>query len=102
MARERGPVLRAADFRADRGSMNGRALLLEQAPPDRLVEQPVRSEERARVDAAAVLQIRRPAAGLLDEQHRRSSVPGRELDLDHRLGGALGEQRISPEIAEAA
>ena len=33
---------------------------------------------------------------------RRGQVPGRQLDLDHRLGGALGEQRVAPEVAEAA
>src|SRR4051794_41048154 len=96
-----GPGAALCRLRPDRGSMGGPALLLEQAAPERLVEQAVRSEERPRVDAAAVLQVGRPAAGLLDEQHRRGSIPWRQLDLDHRLCGALGEQRVSPEIAEA-
>ena len=66
------------------------------------MEQAVRAQERASVDAAAPIQVRGAAAGLLDEQHRSGGVPGREFDLDHRLGGTLSDQGVTPEVAEAA
>ena len=69
---------------------------------DGLVEPAVGHEERPAVDRAAAVEVRRPAAGLLDEDQRRRGVPGREADLDHRLGGALGDERVAPEVAEPA
>ena len=54
------------------------------------------------VDRAPAVEVGHPAAGLLDEHERRRDVPGLETDLDHRLGGALGHERVAPEVAEAA
>ena len=42
---------------------------------------------------------RPPASSMRTE--RRGEVPCLRVDLDHRLGGALGEQRVAPEVAEA-
>ena len=52
--------------------------------------------------AATALEVGRPAAGLLDQDHGAAASQRRQLDLDHRLGGALGDQRVAPEVAEAA
>ena len=77
-------------------------LPLEEPQAHDLVQLAVGREERPAVDRPAALEVRRASAGLLDEDHRRGGVPRRQLDLDHRLGGALGQQRIAPEVAEAA
>src|SRR5436190_21918081 len=77
-------------------------LRLGQSAPDGLVEPAVRPEKRPCVDATAALEVGRAPACLLDEEHRRRGVPGRQLDLDHRLTGALGDQRVAPEVAEPA
>ncbi len=40
--------------------------------------------------------------GVLDEDEGRGQVPGIELRLEHRLAGALGHERITPEVTESA
>jgi hypothetical protein len=66
------------------------------------VEDAIRREERLAIEPAAAVEIRYPAAGLLDDEGRRRGVPDLEVDLDHRLGRAVGEERVAPEVAEAA
>ena len=46
-------------------------------------------------------EVGHPPTGLLDHDRRRGEVPAVRPDLDHRLGGALGDQRVAPEVAEA-
>jgi len=48
------------------------------------------------------VQVGDPATGLLDQDHRRSGIPRPEIDLDHRLRRSLGQQRVAPEVPEAA
>ena len=74
----------------------------QQPRPDLVVEEAVRGQQRARVDQPPAVEVGDPAAGLLDQDERRGHVPGRQLDLDHGLGGALGQQRVAPEVTEAA
>ena len=66
------------------------------------MEQPVGDQKGPAVDRSAALEIGGPAAGLLDEDHRRRRVPRRDVDRDHRLGGTLGEKPVAPEVSEAA
>ena len=54
------------------------------------------------MDRSRAVEVGQAAAGLLDDDERRGEVPGRWPDLDHRLRGALGHQRVPPEVAEAA
>ena len=63
---------------------------------------PLEARKRPGVDGPPALEVGHAAAGLLDEDDRRRGVPGLEPDLDHRLGRALGDQRVAPEVAEAA
>ena len=65
------------------------------------MEQPVRDEERPAVDRPATVEIGRPSAGLLDEDHRRGRVPGREVDLDHGFGDFWGYALLAEGAAEA-
>src|SRR5262245_51134375 len=69
--------------------------------PDDRVEMAVRGEAVAAVDTAMPIEVGHATARLFDEEDRRGRVPALEADLDHRLGRALGEQRVAPEIAEA-
>ena len=55
-----------------------------------------------RAIAAPAVEVGHPAAGLLDEERSGRRHPRLEADLDHRLGGALGDQRVAPEVAEPA
>src|SRR5919106_821623 len=62
----------------------------------------VGADDRAGIDVAAALEVGDPTAGLLDQDRRRSRVPRLEAHLDHRLGGALGDEGVPPEVAEPA
>src|SRR5438128_8378310 len=46
------------------------------------------------------LEVGQAPARLLDEDERRREVPGVELRFEHRFSGALGHQRVAPEVAE--
>ena len=54
------------------------------------------------VDGAPAGEVGDHASRLLDEDERRGQVPGVHADLDHRLGGALSHESVTPEVAEAA
>src|SRR5687768_7393345 len=79
-----------------------RLLPAEQDSAYLVVQVAVRCEDRRAVDAPAAIEIGHAAAGLLDEQRGRRSVPRLELDLQHRLRRALGNERVAPEVAESA
>ena len=50
----------------------------------------------------AAIEIGDAAAGLLDEERGRGGVPRLQVDLEHRLRRALGDEGVAPEVAEAA
>jgi hypothetical protein len=66
------------------------------------VQVAVGAHERRPVDPAGARHVGHPAAGLLDQDERRGDVPDVHPALDHRLGGAFGDERVAPEVAEAA
>src|SRR3954453_10799067 len=84
-------------------------LSLAEPTKDLVVEQPVRADERWRVDPPGSVHVGDPAAPpggpppprLFDDDHWARDVPHLHVDLEHRLRGALCHQRVAPEVAEA-
>src|SRR5438552_1410607 len=73
-----------------------------QSGDELVVQDTVARDDLEPVDPADAGEVRHPTARLLDEDERRGEVPCPDVDLDHSLGGALGKQRVAPEVAEAA
>src|SRR6266536_1869641 len=91
------PDMRSIDIVASRSPSAG-----SQPREQLLVEDTVAREDVEPVDPARTGEVREPSAGFLHQDERRGEIPRLEIDLDHRLGGALRDERIPPEIAEAA
>src|SRR3981081_3347940 len=69
---------------------------------DRGMEQAVGCQGISTLVGAPSAEVGQASAGLLHDDQRCGEVPGVELRLEHRLTDALGDQRVAPEIAEAA
>src|SRR5215207_4895318 len=66
---------------------------------DLVVDQAVRAQAAAAGWGRLAGEIAEPAAGLLDDDLERGDVPDGRLRLQSRIGSALGDQQVDPEVA---
>jgi hypothetical protein len=67
-----------------------------------VVEPSVRRERTPSMDRPHAGEIGQATPSLLDQDRRCRQIPRAQVALDHRLRRALGDQRVAPEVTEAA
>ncbi len=65
------------------------------------MQETVRGERERAARRKATGEVRHAAAGFGDDRRRRREVPDADAEVEHRLRGALSDEDVSPENAEA-